>query len=263
VEPRRWRRAWNSRAHLCATRLIFDLHGGGVSATSPERGSGFQPLADKENCIYIAPDAIDMMWSANAAGLEGADRDELFLRALLERVGAAGCVDLRRIYSTGCSMGGAQSFELACFASDVVTAIAPWCGTSFFELFTQCKPKRPVSVMLTLGENDMLNCWEGDSPPVGKQCAKGVQEAFKMIDKCTGQITQTLDGHCETIDQCERGTEVVICKVGTGHVVYGTTDLDLPQVLPQATEPSPWRCRCSASSWANPRRSGYPSARTG
>jgi hypothetical protein len=48
-------------------------------------------------------------------------------------------------------MGGAQSFLEGCFASDIIASIAPRCGTSFLDLFTQCKPKRPVPMMLTIG----------------------------------------------------------------------------------------------------------------
>jgi len=210
--------------------LLFDLHGGGFPATSTETNSGYKALADKEGFIYLAPDAIGMMWSAYMSGdVQGEDRDEVFLRALLERVGAAGCIDLKRVYASGCSMGGAQSFVEGCFASDIIAAIAPWCGTAFFDLFTRCKPKRPVPVMLTLGADDLLNCWDGDSPPVGKQCAKGVQEAFKMIDQCPGPVQPSHDGVCETLEHCVGASEVTICKVQTGHVVYTATDLNVAQ----------------------------------
>ena len=48
--------------------------------------------------------------------------DEKFLRALLTQVVESGCIDQKRVYSTGCSMGAGQSMWMACNAADIIAA---------------------------------------------------------------------------------------------------------------------------------------------
>jgi polyhydroxybutyrate depolymerase len=205
--------------------VTFLLHGGASNASNAEMQSGLQALADAEGFIYIAPNAIGGIWVTTN------DSDELFFRDVLDTVGEQGCIDRRRVYSIGCSMGGAMSFWLACHAADVFAAVAPLCGTAMFDLKTDCQPSRPISVMHTIGAQDSLNCWEGEpgagSP--GLNCSKGVLEAFQKIDNCQGEVHETHDGVCETVGECDAGTEVTICKVNTGHILWPATDMDVPQ----------------------------------
>jgi polyhydroxybutyrate depolymerase len=136
--------------------VLFLLHGGASTASNAEMQSDMQTIADANGFIYIAPNAIGSAWVTTS------DSDELFFREILSVVGDQGCIDRRRVYSTGCSMGGAMSFWLACNAADVFAAVAPLCGTSMFDLVTECMPQRPISVMHTIGAQDTLNCWEGE-----------------------------------------------------------------------------------------------------
>jgi poly(3-hydroxybutyrate) depolymerase len=48
-----------------------------------------------------------------------------------------------------------------CTAEDIFAAVAPMCGTSFVDLEMNCMLDRPVSLMLRIGRQDGLNCWEG------------------------------------------------------------------------------------------------------
>ena len=119
-----------------------------------------------------------------------------------------------------------MSFWMGCFASDLIAAIAPMCGTPFFAL-EECKPAHPLPMMLTMGETDNLNCWDGMPGSVGNPCAKEVQAYFKELNTCQGEFKSTFDGACETYDQCAEGSEVTICKSNTGHGVYQATNLEV------------------------------------
>jgi poly(3-hydroxybutyrate) depolymerase len=203
--------------------LLFDLHGG--SFTGPRWAAfdtGFKPLSETENYIYLAPSAASD-WLAETPD----STDGQFLRDLIVEMGKNGCIDRKRVYTTGCSMGGAMSFWLACFASDLVAAAAPLCGSPFFDIATACKPERAVPFMFTIGETDPLNCWDGtrDVTP----CAKQAQAAFKTVYSCTDEPEQTHMNLCETLDECRDGSEVTICKVNSGHSVYGNPDMDIAQ----------------------------------
>jgi polyhydroxybutyrate depolymerase len=204
--------------------VLFLLHGGASDAANAESSSSIRPVADSENFIYIAPNAIGGLWEAEN------DTDELFFRAALDKLGADACIDTRRVYSTGCSMGGAMSFWLACNAADIIAAVAPLCGTAFFDLETACMPSRPISVMHSIGAQDTLNCWEGEpsgSQP-GQQCTKGVLTAFQRINECKGEIQPSYDGVCETVGECAGGTEVTICNLNIGHIIWPAPDMDVP-----------------------------------
>ncbi|HKU43154.1 MAG TPA: PHB depolymerase family esterase [Polyangiales bacterium] len=204
--------------------LVLDLHGGSYDGPRWVNASGFKQLGDKEGFITLFPSGTNNSWLATTAD----SADGTFLRDLISDIGKKGCIDRKRVYSTGCSMGGAMSFWMACFASDLVAAAAPMCGTPFFEL-SDCKPKRPISIMLTMGETDNLNCWDGTPGSVGNPCAKEVQAAFKQIDMCPGEIKKTHNDVCETLDQCGSGTEVTICKSNTGHGVYTASNLKVTE----------------------------------
>jgi polyhydroxybutyrate depolymerase len=202
--------------------VLLDLHAYSQTGSAAESGSGFRQLADGEKFIYLAPNGIANRWEA----IE--DDDTVFIRALIGELGEKGCIDLRRIYSTGCSNGGGFTFLLTCTAEDMFAAVAPMCGTSFVDIDTDCMMDRPVSMMLVIGRSDTLNCWEGTTQSLmpGSQpgrtvnvpCAKHVQKVFSEKYNCKGAIED--DGMCETVGECDQGTEVAICGTNTGHVVY-------------------------------------------
>jgi polyhydroxybutyrate depolymerase len=204
--------------------LVLDLHGGTYDGPRWVSMSGFKELGETEGFIVLFPSGTDNSWLATNTD----SADGQFIRDLIAEIGKKGCIDRKRVYATGCSMGGAMSFWMGCFASDLIAAIAPMCGTPFFPI-ADCKPKRPISMMLTIGETDDLNCWDGMPGSAGTPCAKAVQAAFKTIDGCTGDFKKTHNDVCETLDQCAGSTEVTICKSNTGHGVYTATNLEVTE----------------------------------
>jgi polyhydroxybutyrate depolymerase len=201
--------------------LVLDLHPYSVGASYSESSSGFRPLADTEGYMYIAPQGLSNMWDSTG------DTDEKFIRDLVNDVAAKGCIDLRRVYATGCSNGGAFTFLLMCTAEDIFAAVSPMCGTAFFDVDTMCMLDRPVSIMVRIGSQDTLNCWDGegmtlDAPnvPAGTkvQCAKKVQTVLSSKYHCKGEIKK--QDECEYVGDCDQGTEIAICDEPTGHVVY-------------------------------------------
>jgi hypothetical protein len=56
---------------------------------------------------------------------------------------------------------------------------------------------------------------------------KDYQTIMAKKNGCTGQPKPIVDGVCESVDQCEGGTEVVVCSPDVGHVAYSTKDMDV------------------------------------
>jgi poly(3-hydroxybutyrate) depolymerase len=118
---------------------------------------------------------------------------------------------------------------MMCSSEDIIAAVAPVCGTTFFDLETECMLDRPISTMLVIGRQDTLNCWEsgGGMGGIGVTCVKDYQAAMVKKNGCKGMPTATAGGVCESVGECEGGTEVVICGPEIGHVAYGTTDMNV------------------------------------
>lgn len=207
--------------------VVLDFHGGTYDGPrwDSRESNQFHQMGEAHKFIYITPTGLNQWWTTTD-GANGADG--MFMRALIDRLKKNACVDNRRIYATGCSMGGDMSFYMACYLSDVIAASLPLCGSASFDLNKDCKPTRPISLEFVIGSQDTLNCWDLPRTSVGNPCAKEVQAKFKELNGCTGEIKKTHNGVCETLDQCKEGTEVTICKVNAQHTtIYTNPDFDM------------------------------------
>jgi polyhydroxybutyrate depolymerase len=136
--------------------LIFMLHGGGGS---PER-TGTRDLsdfADPKGFIVVYPEGLTKGWNDGRIIRGRAQPDDVaFFSAMIDELVRAQNADPKRIYATGMSNGGFMSFRLACDLSDKIAAIAPVAGSVGVGLLPNCKPKRPVPVLMINGTDDPI-----------------------------------------------------------------------------------------------------------
>jgi polyhydroxybutyrate depolymerase len=141
--------------------LVIDLHGGGGSAESAAKQTGFAAEADRGGFVLATPNGSGrdrpllsalgkpglLTWNAGAccayAQAQGID-DVGFMRALVADVGRRVPLDPKRIYATGLSNGGMMAYRLACEASDLFAAIGVVSGVV---MVSPCKPRFPVAVL--------------------------------------------------------------------------------------------------------------------
>jgi len=109
-----------------STPLVVNMHGLGSNAAQEETYSAYSTLADQQRFIVVYPQGTFVSigqrgW--NAYALSNTD-DILFISDLLTRLQTQLCVDARRIYATGISMGGGMTSTLACNLSGRIAAFS-------------------------------------------------------------------------------------------------------------------------------------------
>jgi poly(3-hydroxybutyrate) depolymerase len=213
--------------------LVLELHGLGLDgeAMSDPLYSGWGPVAEREALVLVRPDGIDNAWNVGPCCTRERTVDDVaFARALVERVTSRGCIDRRRVYATGYSMGGGMSHYLACHASDVFAAVAPAAFDLLEENASTCMPKRPITVVSFRGTADTIARAEPHEsvpptllisgyslPPIHFLGPEGTLERWAELNGCTGMPATGADG-CRTHDKCNAGVEVTLClEEGGGH----------------------------------------------
>jgi polyhydroxybutyrate depolymerase len=206
--------------------LVLDFHPlFGTGAV--ERGSsGYLALSDEQGFVVAWPDGIDNAWNIGPCCTTSRTVDDLaFARAMVEEISSDGCIDRKRVYATGYSMGGGMSYHLACNAADMFAAVAPSAFDLLNETEQPCHPARPITVISFRGTADPIVPYSGgaSNPPNGLPVtihflgAVGTFDKWKTLDGCTGSATT--QGDCQTYSTCAEGAEVTLCTaVGGGHV---------------------------------------------
>jgi polyhydroxybutyrate depolymerase len=209
-----------------AVPFVIDWHSLGATGAAQESISGYKALSDQEGFIIAWPNGIDQAWNIGPCCTRSKSVDDLgFARAIVDDVKNRACVDPKRVYADGYSMGGGMSHYLACNAADIFAAVAP----SAFDLLTEdeepCHPARPITVIFFRGTADPLVPYAGgaSSPPNGLNVtihflgAEGTFAKWATLNGCTDMPTDSGNG-CKAYTQCKEDTEVTLCtKQGGSH----------------------------------------------
>lgn len=202
-----------------ASPLVLSLHGLTMTPASMEAMAGWDPVADTEGLIIARPLGVG---ASNAWDISGPTDFDL-MKAIIEDVNKKACVDRKRIYATGFSMGGLMSFAMACKQGDIIAATAPNSGSG--SAARGCVA-RAVPLFAWHGDADNVVAYSGGQ--------SGVM-SWVTHDKCTGSPTDsTVDisaaggffggggssgpAKCQDWNMCADGSEVKFCTVpGGGH----------------------------------------------
>lgn len=145
--------------------LIFNLHGYGSNNTEQESYGDFRQIADTANFIIVHPNGTldsynKLTW--NSFDLSTVN-DIGFLNALIDTVKTNYNIDDNRIYCTGLSNGGFMSYDIACYLSNRITAIASVAGSMIQTHINSCIPNHPIPVMEIHGTADATVPYNGYS----------------------------------------------------------------------------------------------------
>jgi polyhydroxybutyrate depolymerase len=200
--------------------LVLDFHALGGTGSQEQSGSGYQAVADKVGFLIAFPNGIDNAWNIGPCCTSSRDVDDLgFAKAIIADVAGVGCVDAKRVYSTGVSMGGGMSHYLACSAADLIAAVTPAAFDLLVPEEEPCSPSRPIAVLAFRGTADTVVPYNGGKGSSGRITFLGAQASFSRwaeIDSCVEPTTT--DGECKYYKQCAASVEVGLCvKQGGGH----------------------------------------------
>lgn len=208
-----------------AVPLVVDYHPIGGSGQGQLSGTTYKNLTDQEGVISLYPDGTggkSMMGAGwNVGPCCSNDDDVKFSREMIKKVEETVCIDTKRVYATGFSMGGGMSNHVACYMSDIYAAVAPAAMDLNKTNSATCNPERPISIIMFRGTNDNVCRYQGgDSGFNDGLNFLGAEGNFKFWAEkngCTGNPVKNSNG-CEEYSNCKDGTKVVLCtKQGGGH----------------------------------------------
>jgi polyhydroxybutyrate depolymerase len=205
--------------------LVLDFHGLTTSGAQERASSPYPDETDPDGAIMAFPTGLTgpagNAWNVGPCCVAGVD-DVAFARALVADVKATACIDPKRIYAVGFSMGAGMAHYLGCHAADLFAGVAPASFDLLQENAGDCHPARPITVISFRGSNDNLVPYEGGPSsvvpgmPVTFLGAEGTFRKWAEIDQCTGTPSGPDAAGCETYTRCQGGVEVVLCTKAGG-----------------------------------------------
>jgi polyhydroxybutyrate depolymerase len=200
--------------------LILDFHGLGTSGMFEQMNSSYPAQTDPDGAVMAFPTGLSgplgAGWNVGPCCVAGVD-DVAFARAVVADVSASACIDPKRVYATGFSMGGGMAYFLACNAADMFAGVA----ASSFDLLQDnvgdCLPSRPITVISFRGTGDNLVPYDGGPSsfvpgmPVTFLGAQATFQKWADLDQCAGSPSAPDANGCSTFASCGGGVEVVLC----------------------------------------------------
>jgi polyhydroxybutyrate depolymerase len=202
--------------------LVLNFHGYTSNMGEQQLFSAMNPKSDSAGFLLVYPNGLknpdgSTSWNAGACCAFGdAGRDDVaFVSALIDDLASKGCIDLKRVYSTGMSNGGFFSHYLGCKLADRIAAIAPVAGVLGIPP-EECKPSRPVPIVDFHGTGDPVVPYDGGGTVGTFASVASTFQAWAALDGCTGAPKQSFvngKAHCDTYDTCKDGAEVTLCTI--------------------------------------------------
>ncbi len=219
------------------TPLVIVLHGGAGTGRGMRLMSEFDRVADQHGFMVVYPDGLYRHWNdrRGSGRRMRADVDDVkFIATLIDHLAGRYTIDAKRVYAAGISNGGFMTFRLACELSDRIAGFATVVANISPDFARECRPPRPVRLLMMNGTDDPVMPYKGGSVKVFRRELGEVISAPDTVafwvkaNGCKGTpVEQTLpdavppDGtqvHVITYSGCSEGGEVIFYRIeGGGH----------------------------------------------
>ncbi len=140
-----------------ALPLVFAFHGYGSNGPRFAVDSGLSTLGDQDGYAVVYPSALGHQWA-----ISGRERDVVLVSDLLDRIESAVCIDSRRVYAAGVSIGAGMAARAGCELSNRLAALVLVSGG--YRSLPPCHLDRPLSVLEIHGTSDSTVPYHGEGP---------------------------------------------------------------------------------------------------
>ncbi len=216
--------------------FIIDFHGLGGNGPGQAGSSPYSAATQADGVVMGFPSGAagpsGNAWNVGPCCVDGVD-DVAFAKAIIEDAASVACIDKKRVYAVGFSMGGGMSHYLACHAADVFAAVAPAAFDLLDENVENCKPSRPITVVAFRSTGDPVVPYDGGysavvpGMPITFMGAKSTLAKWGEINECQGSAEDVGDG-CETYANCKDGVTVTLCTTQGGGHDFGKPNISWP-----------------------------------
>lgn len=213
--------------------LVLNLHGSGSSALQQSVYSRLPTVAVSRDVIVVTPDAVANNWRLSAPS-DDANPDIRLARDLLDTLSTELCVDRRRIYAAGLSLGAAFSALLACALPDDIAAV----GLVTVEVLLGPCPNS-VPVIAFHGTADAVVPYDGGEVRGSEfrgstvRGAEGNMVRWAELDGCGTEPERSEVGSEVTrrvYPDCDDGTEVELYTIDGGGHTWPGSPIDVPRL---------------------------------
>lgn len=192
--------------------LILNLHGYTSNAAQQESYGDFRKIADTAHFIIVHAQGLPTSGSSlgwtNFYPVTTPNTDLQFLSNLIDTISSRYNINSNRVYSTGMSNGGFMTYDLACFLSTKIAAIASVTGSMTSTHFSACNPQHPMPVMVIHGTGDLVVRYDGTAGTLNGVPTGPCTPVQTMIDywvnynNCNSTPTFTAVPNSSTTDNC-------------------------------------------------------------
>ncbi|HVG50203.1 MAG TPA: PHB depolymerase family esterase [Xanthobacteraceae bacterium] len=180
--------------------LVVALHGLGQSVESLQEWLHLDAASDREKFSVVYPEAIGRKWSYGRPidgpmpTVNGKTVDDVgYIRNLIDGLVTMKIADPERIYVTGMSRGGLMTFTLVCALSNKIAAAAPLITGMTDHQREDCRPARPVPLLVVAGTNDESQWYDGYIAPQGRLLSvPETMEYWRARNGCTKETATSL-----------------------------------------------------------------------
>jgi polyhydroxybutyrate depolymerase len=180
--------------------MVLALHGLGGTGESFRSYARLDAAAERAGFVVVYPDAVAEAWSYGrpinqpmpTVGSDTVD-DVGFIRLLIDDLVSRRIADPARIYVTGISRGGLMAYTLACALADRIAGAAPLItGMSEYQR-EDCRPTRPVPIMVVAGTSDREQAFDGGQGRQGRLLSvPETMNFWRSLHGCTQRDSRVL-----------------------------------------------------------------------
>jgi polyhydroxybutyrate depolymerase len=217
--------------------VVIGLHGRGQTIAGLRDWLHLDATADRQHFVAVYPEALDLEWNYGRPIIKpmpianGETVDDIgFIRLIIDNLIETKRADPARIYVAGVSRGALMAYTLACTLADRIAAAAATINSMSEYQREDCRPARPVPLMVVAGTNDRVQMYDGWLALLGRlMSVPETLEFWRVQNGCGKQDGKDIP-HRERSDttrvwliswtDCRDGARLQLYRVnGGGHQV--------------------------------------------